>query len=185
MARKTDNSPARGFGAQRSAAPSSAKNGFCTQRGATLPRASFMQRPAEFLARKAPARSVLEHNAFRGETAFTQQKATRAGLRGATQGPPRFLTCNVRHMAVQRGRTHQDSIKNSVLRATQRPRGFDAQRSAAPSSAKNDVLRGRRGNAPAGFFHATPRGAFWSARHPRGSIARRALRGPVRAFPTL
>ena len=69
-------------------------------------------------------------------------------------------------MAVQRGRTHPDSIKNSVLRATQRPRELRRATQRSPLFRKKRLLRATRGNAPAGFFHATPRGVF-SAQGPR------------------
>ena len=65
-------------------------------------------------------------------------------------------------MAVQRGRTHPDSIKNSVLRATQRPRELRRATQRSPLFRKKRLLHATRGNAPAGFFHATPRGVFWN-----------------------
>ena len=80
MARKTDNSPARGFGAQRSAPPLSPKTAFARNAG---------QRSRGLLSCNAP-RSFLEHNAFRGDC-FHATKSNTRGASGCNASPPAFF----------------------------------------------------------------------------------------------
>ena len=147
MARKTDNSPARGFGAQRSAPPLSPKTAFARNAG---------QRSRGLLSCNAP-RSFLEHNAFRGDC-FHATKSNTRGASGCNARPPAFFD-------VQREAYGRTTRKNAP--------GFHKKQRVA-RNAKAPGLRRATQRGP--FFRKKRRVARKAGQRSRGLLSRNAPR---------